>query len=217
MSEATQSAPASRSDASPSDVVSTRRIGLRPVLIATAGGLITSALLLGATHRINLGEPAALSLAAVATSQLDDAVLSLDSKISGAAAEDARQCKTPLAFVTVVAEPGSVPGSIRIRSGDYLSPSIRVTDSPRRVAVPFPAPYPTGKGVLSVEGSARGLTVWLSPGRYVGTLDGSHRSTWCGPPRTPAEHTCQAHERLDGQAPNARVCDRIGHSDRHCH
>ncbi len=185
MSDATQSATVSRAEASRSDAVSTRRGGFGPVLIATAGGLITSALLIGAIQRVDFGEAAALSLAAVATNQLEDAVLSLDSKASGAAAEEARQCKTPLAFVTVVAEPGSVPGSIRIRSGDYLSPSIRVTDSPRRVAVPFPAPYPTGKGVLSVEGSARGLTVWLSPGRYVGTLDGASPINVVWTPKNP--------------------------------
>lgn len=173
MSERSQSTAASKAEASHSDAASTRGGGLGSVLIATVGGLVTSAVLISAIQKADFGQAAALSLETVATNQLDDAVLSLDAKVSGAAAEEARQCKTPLAFVTVVAEPGHAPGSIRIRSGGYLSPSIRVTDSPRRIAVPFPAPYPNGRGVLSVEGSARGLTVWLSPGRYVGTLDGA--------------------------------------------
>ena len=143
------------------------------MLIATVGGLVTGVLLIGAVQKVDTPQAAALSLETVAINQLDDAVLSLDAKAAGTAAEEARQCKTPLAFITVVAEPGSTPGSIRIRSGGYLSPSVRVTDSPRRIAIPFPAPYPTGKGVLSVEGTGRGLTVWLSPGRHLAALDGA--------------------------------------------
>jgi hypothetical protein len=109
----------------------------------------------------------------VAHNQLDDAILSMDTKGAGTASEDARQCKTPLAFVTVVAGPDASPGSIRIRSGGYLSPSVLVTASPQRIAIPFPAPYPTGRGVLSVEGTARDLTVWLSPGWRAAALDGA--------------------------------------------
>jgi len=62
--------------------------------------------------------------------------------------------------------------TLRIRSGSYVSPAITLTEAPRRVAVPLPAPYPTGKGVISIEGTARGVNVWLTPGRHLESLNG---------------------------------------------
>jgi len=146
-------------------------------VIAVLGGLLTAALLVGALQQLRTGQADAARIEIVARSQIDDAVLSLDSSAAGPIGEEARQCKTPLAFVTLALQPGAPPASIRIRSGNYLSPSLRLTDAPRRIAVPFPAPYPTGRGVLSVEGAAQGLTVWLSPAWRVGNLTGiAHRN-----------------------------------------
>jgi hypothetical protein len=158
---------------------------LRPLLVVTIGGLLTAGFLLATSLRVQVGQPATVGLEQVARNQVDNAVLSLDPKAAGTAAEDARQCKTPLAFVTAVAEPGAAPGSIRIRSASYLSPPITVTDSPRRIALPFPAPYPTGSGSLAVEGSAKGLTLWLSPAWHVGALNGAAQIKVVWTPRDP--------------------------------
>jgi hypothetical protein len=143
------------------------------VIIVALGSLLTGALVLTATRSLNTTEASQPSLQIVTRDQIEAAVASLDPKLAGAAVEDARQCKVPLASVILAAAPGAPPGSVRIRSGGYLSPPIAVTNAPQRVAVPFPAPYPTGKGILSVEGAATGLTVWLSPAWQVGTLNGS--------------------------------------------
>jgi hypothetical protein len=157
---------------------------LKPVLIACLGGLLTAALLIGAVAAGGAAKRAGPTLDAVAKHELNDAILSLDPATAGTAANDARQCKTPLAFVTMMVAPGQPPASIRIRAGSYLSPSIRITESPRRVAVPFPAPYPTGYGTLSIEGSARGLNIWLIPGTKIETLDGAQAIpvTWTPKP-----------------------------------
>jgi hypothetical protein len=68
-----------------------------------------------------------------------------------------------LGYLTVVAAPGATPGKIRIRSGAYVSPNILVTDAPRRIAIPYPAPYQTGRGIITIEGAAQDLRVWLKP------------------------------------------------------
>jgi hypothetical protein len=130
-------------------------------------------------------QPDALALTAVVRSDLDEATSSLDPTIARAAIEQARQCKAPIAFVTLALASAQTPASIRIRSGDYLSPPIRITDSPRRVALPFPAPYQAGKGFLSIEGAARGLSVWLSPGRHIETLNGAQTIPVVWAPRNP--------------------------------
>jgi hypothetical protein len=44
--------------------------------------------------------------------------------------------------VTLVKAPGSPSGTVRVRSGSYLSPAFHVTEAPQRVAIPYPAPYP---------------------------------------------------------------------------
>jgi hypothetical protein len=153
------------------------------LLIATAGGLITAALLVGAVWFIQPSQSGTFSLHTVARADIDDAAVSLDAAVSRAAADAARQCKTPLAFVTLSLAQGSA--SIRIRSGSYLSPSILLTEAPRRIAVPFPAPYPTGKGVLSIEGTARGVNVWLSPGKHFDVLNGAEAIPVVWTPKNP--------------------------------
>jgi hypothetical protein len=175
MSDASAQSGTSRSetapaDAAPADAPLARPGGLKTLLIASAGGLITAAILVGAVSLVQSGKPGTFALQTVAIADINDAAVSLDSGISRAAADDARQCKVPLAFVTLSTMQGSA--ALRIRSGTYVSPTITLTEAPRRVAVPFPSPYPTGKGVISIEGSARGVNVWLTPGRHIESLNG---------------------------------------------
>ena len=53
---------------------------------------------------------------------------------------------------------------VRIRSGSYLSPPIKLTTTPQRVAIPYPAPYPAGRGVLTLIGEADQVGFYLTPG-----------------------------------------------------
>jgi hypothetical protein len=106
-------------------------------------------------------------LQTVARADLDSAIVSMNQSAAAQAVDDARQCKAPLAYVVLQAQAGPAPLSVRIRSGAYLSPWMQLTESPRRVAIPFPAPYVTGKGELFVEGALRPVTIWLTPGRIV--------------------------------------------------
>jgi hypothetical protein len=53
---------------------------------------------------------------------------------------------------------------VRIRSGQYVSPPIKLTPAPQRIAIPYPAPYPTGRGVLTLVGEADQVGFYLTPG-----------------------------------------------------
>jgi hypothetical protein len=175
MSDASAQSGTSRSETAPANSAPTdaplaRSGGLKTLLIATAGGLITAAVLVGAVSLVQSGKPGTFALQSVATADITDAATSLNPAIARAATDDARQCKVPLAFVTLSTTQGSAV--LRVRSGTYVSPDITLTEAPRRVAVPFPAPYPTGKGVISIEGTARGVNVWLTPGRHIESLNG---------------------------------------------
>jgi hypothetical protein len=120
------------------------------------GGLIAAALLYQAPGPPVLGQ--------VPYGELEAAITSMEPAQRASAGEEARACRTPLAFVIVAtAEDKQTPSAVRIRSGNYLSPPLAITPSPRRIALPFPAPYPAGQGVITVEGNAHGVTVSLSP------------------------------------------------------
>lgn len=139
----------------------------------TLGGLTTGAAV--ASLLLALGAPAvdAPVLSTVPLTEIDSAVLSLPSGSAAAAAADAKSCKAPLAYVTVSSATSGTAGSIRIRSGSYLSPAIAVGAAPSRVAIPFPAAYEAGRGVLRIEGTARDLSVWLTPRWQTVQLDGA--------------------------------------------
>jgi len=147
--------------------------------IAVAGAAITG-VVVGAVlapdrtgaqaSRAGESEP---TLSKVATADLANAMVTLDPATSQQTVADARACKTPIAWVTVWRQPGTAGGSVRIRSGGYLSPAFVASDAPQRVAIPYPAPYETGRGVLWVIGEAKGLEIYLYPGWIMPTLDGT--------------------------------------------
>jgi hypothetical protein len=94
---------------------------------------------------------------------ISGALPTLDPGTSKAAVDDAKNCKAPLAWVTLTQRNGH-GGMVRVRSGQYLSPPIKLTPAPQRVAVPYPAPYPVGRGVLTLVGEADQVGFYLSPG-----------------------------------------------------
>ena len=141
-------------------------------VLLVAGGVVGGLIALTIDRR---APTAPATLQAVTRANLDNAILSMDPSAGKQAADEARQCKAPLAYVTLQAEPGPAPLAVRIRSGGNLSPSILLTNAPRQVAIPYPAPYLTGQGELYVEGALRPVTIWLTPGWIVGTDPASAR------------------------------------------
>jgi hypothetical protein len=113
------------------------------------------------------------TLSALAPADIPAALPTLDPATSKAAVEEAKSCKAPLAWVTLVERPGGRGGMVRVRSGSYLSPPIQVTNVPQRIAIPHPAPYPTGRGVLSLVGDADEVWFYLTPGWFLPTLKGT--------------------------------------------
>ena len=108
-----------------------------------------------------VGEESALEV--LVPADINAALPTLDPGSSKAAVDDARNCKVPLAWVTLTQRNGH-GGMVRIRSGSYTSPPIKLTPAPQRVAVPYPAPYPTGRGVLTLIGEADQVGFFLTPG-----------------------------------------------------
>lgn len=149
----------------------------RGILITIAGSLVTAGV---ATAVVSPGlvvpgpagnaEP---TLAALAPAEIPAALPTLDPATSKAAVDDAKACKAPLASVIVVQRPGGRGGMVRIRSGIYLSPPIALTDTPQRVAVPYPSPYPAGRGVISLVGDADDVWLYLRPAWFLPSLKGA--------------------------------------------
>ena len=76
-------------------------------------------------------------------------------------------CRRKLAFVTIASAPGQNGGRIRLRSGGYISPAFEIGPVPVRVALPYPAPYPAGRGTISVLGTDTDAVVALTPPWHV--------------------------------------------------
>ncbi len=167
MSEQSAAAGSDQSQARPP------RRGVKALAVALAGGLLTAGVVIWATNSGPNLAPNTSDLAIVAVSDIAAATPTLNPSNSAELAAEAKDCKVPLARVMISKAPGSSGGTIRIRSGNYLSPPFQLTDTPQQVATPFPAPYPTGRGVISIEGNANGAVVSLYPAWTVGTVSGT--------------------------------------------
>ena len=155
---------------------------VRPLAVTVAGAILSAGAIAGL---VALTTPPAQStgsaLAVVEAGELTPAIGSLDARAGKQAAEDARACRVPLAKITITGAPGA-SGTIRVRSGSYVSPPITLADAPQHVAVPFPAPYASGKGVLAVEGKINAASIYLTPGWRLPSLDGTAQiNVWWTP------------------------------------
>lgn len=110
---------------------------------------------------------------AVPLSQLDAAAQTLNAQARGGLLAAARSCQAPLVMMTLTKTPGAAGGLIRIRSGTYVSPQFQLSDTPQRIAVPFPAPYAARRGQMWVEGVASGVELTLFPTWTAPNLSGS--------------------------------------------
>lgn len=142
----------------------------RGIAIGIIGGIVIAGIAAGVVvPRIAGDKPAAAvgeesTLEVLAPGEINAALPTLDPATSKAAVDDAKNCKVPLAWVTLTQRVGGNGGMVRIRSGQYTSPPIKLTPLPQRVAVPYPAPYPTGRGVLTLIGEADKVGFYLTPG-----------------------------------------------------
>jgi hypothetical protein len=82
------------------------------------------------------------------------------------------ECRRPLAWVSLVSAQGEPPSHIRLISGTYYSPAFEVSATPVRVAIPFPAPYETGQGMLTAIDVGGSATVSLLPSWHISAQDG---------------------------------------------
>jgi len=139
--------------------------------MAVAGGVLTAGALFLISNNTSTGDSSNLSI--VAASDIPAATETLDPATSGQLAAGAKNCTVPLAYVRITKRPDAAGGVIRIRSGNYVSPPFQMTDAPQQVAIPYPAPYPTGHGTISIEGNASGALVSLYPTWNVETVSGS--------------------------------------------
>lgn len=141
----------------------------RGTLIGIAGGLVTAGIAavvvlpsLVGDKPATVGEESTLEV--LVPADINAALPTLDPGTSKAAVDDARNCKAPLAWVTLTQRPSGHGGMVRVRSGQYLSPPIQLTTTPQRIAIPYPAPYPVGRGVLTLVGEADQVGFYLRPG-----------------------------------------------------
>ena len=142
-------------------------------LAVLCGGALLTALVAAFALGLNLGSSSEAKLTPIAVSELDAAASTLVSTQAAQRVADAKTCKAPLVVLTIVKKAGSPDATIRVGSGDYVSPPFVITDKPQQVAVPFPRGwYPVGKGVMSVMGEGKDITVWMTPGWTVPTLNG---------------------------------------------
>jgi hypothetical protein len=133
--------------------------------VGGAGLLVTSliagALLVGGPH--GAGSSAGSEITVVAADAIAAATVTLEPGVASALASEAKSCRAPLAMIVLSKAPGSPDRDVRIRSGSYRSPSFHLGSAPVRIAIPFPAPYAAGRGMLFVEGALEGLSVALFP------------------------------------------------------
>ena len=141
----------------------------RGTWIGIAGGLVIAGIAaivvlpsLRGDKPASVGEESTLEV--LIPADINAALPTLDPGTSKAAVDDAKNCKAPLAWVTLTQRPSGHGGMVRVRSGSYLSPPIKLTPIPQRIAVPYPAPYPTGRGVLTLVGEAGQVGFYLTPG-----------------------------------------------------
>ena len=142
----------------------------RGTVIGIAGGLVIAGVAAVVVLPSLRGDkPAAVgeesTLEVLVPADINAALPTLDPGTSKAAVDDAKNCKAPLAWVTLTQRSGGNGGMVRVRSGPYLSPPIKLTPAPQRIAIPYPAPYPTGRGVLTLVGEADQVGFYLTPGR----------------------------------------------------
>ena len=124
-------------------------------------GIVAGGILAG-PHGLAVS-PHGAEMATVAVSDLDAAQFTIAPASQGTLVAGARSCQAPLGVLSLSTTDSARSGYVRIHSGSYASPYFPVSNIPQRIALPFPAPYATGHGVIVVEGSATDVLLSLTP------------------------------------------------------
>jgi hypothetical protein len=136
-------------------------------LLTIVGCGVTGAVVIGGVAGTLIGrqngDADAQELEAVPTAALPGVEATLAPDQAARLMEEARRCREPLARVTLWHSPGTPGGMVSIISGAYHSPRFALSATPSLVAIPYPAPYSSGKGVLSVVGEATDFAIALRP------------------------------------------------------
>jgi hypothetical protein len=140
-----------------------------PIIAGLLAGVAITAILSSSSQSSNGGGS---ELASVAAREIDNAATTMNAAAAKDAIDDAKGCRIPLAEIALAA-PSGTTATIRVHSGSYVSPPYVLTDQPQRIAIPFPAAYQSGRGVISVEGQAQNLAVSLFPTWNVNALTGT--------------------------------------------
>src|SRR5690349_19234240 len=145
---------ASAGERSPVSSISRRRLSTVVAGGAVAGGVV------GALLGTRPDEARAWQLEPVPTSSLPQVEGTLAAQQPAQLRDEARRCREPLARIAVwhSAGPG---GMIIILSRGYQSPRFALTPAPSLGAFPSPAPYPTGRSVLTLVGEANDVMIAL--------------------------------------------------------
>jgi hypothetical protein len=104
-------------------------------------------------------------LAEVNDQEIAAAVATLDGSptFRGQFTDQKAGCPQPLAWVSLASPPEQSGMKVRLRSGNYFSLTYTLSATPMRVAIPFPSPYETGRGTLTVLNAGGGAIVALQP------------------------------------------------------
>jgi hypothetical protein len=144
-----------------SPAISRRRL-LTIVAAGVAGGAAAGGVL-GALVGAKPDDATGWQLEPVPASSLPELRTTLAPQQAAQLIEEARRCGEPLARIAVWHSAGTIGGTVSIVSRGYQSPHFVLTTSPSLVAFPYPAAYPTGRGVLTLVGEARDVIIALRP------------------------------------------------------
>jgi hypothetical protein len=145
----------------------------------TAGGIVVGGIA-GVLIGRQTGEPDVRQLETVPTAALTQVERTLAPDQAARLMGEARRCREPLARVAIWHSPNTPGGMISIISGSYHSPSFALAATATLVALPFPAPYASGQGILTVVGEASDFAISLKPLRMTKEIKGTLpiRVTW---------------------------------------
>lgn len=133
------------------------------------GGIVTG----GVVGAIIANQPGTWQLEVVPTAALPRVESTLAPEERARLIDKARRCQEPLARVVIWHSPATQGGTVSLISGSYHSPSFPVTTTPSVVAFPFPAPYASGHGVLTVVGEVSDFGIALSPRHMMTQINGT--------------------------------------------
>jgi hypothetical protein len=151
----------------------------RRSLLILCGGIVGGSVIGGVVGPLvvarsgSTGGNGAARMDIVPTASLPEVQGTLSPEQAARLTEEARRCREPLGRVTVWQSPTTAVGLISIVSGSYQSPRFTLTAAPRLIALPYPAPYATGKGVLTLVGDANDMVISLMPQRKIIDLKGT--------------------------------------------